>query len=66
MKFKNLYKGQFNWQREIYTFYRYAFSEDSAKVLMFRALAKKLDTSIQNIKVYFNGSSDNFKIRKEK
>lgn len=65
MKIKNLYCGTFNWHLEIHVVYKHAYSKAAAKALMFVELAKKLDTSVRNVRFYFNGSLDNFKIEKE-
>ena len=60
------YKGTFNWHGEIHTFYRYAISEDHAKELMLLALGKKLGRYFPLLRVYFDGSKDNFKIEEVK
>ena len=60
---KRLYQGIFNYQREIHIIHRYARDESDAKCLMLQELARRLDTSVRMLKFYFDGSSDNFKIK---
>jgi hypothetical protein len=59
---KNLYKGQFNYQGEIHTLYRYAKSNEGAKGLMIIELSKRLGISASALRLYFSGSRDNYSV----
>lgn len=63
---KHKYKGTFNWQREIHTFYRWAISTEHAKWLMLNELAKMLGISKRTVKHYFDGRFDNHSIERIK
>jgi hypothetical protein len=62
---KDLYKGQFNWQGDTHHLFRWAVSEQHAKLLMLKALAKRLGMSEYALRNYFAGQKDNFHIKKE-
>ena len=59
---KQLYKGIFNYSREIYILYRYAFTERQVWFQMCRYLAKKDGVHPSVVMNLFDGSKDNFKI----
>ncbi len=64
-RLKDLYKGTFNFSREIITRYAYAFSEKQAKTIMMRRIAKKNDVPYSYVYGIFNDSSNNYVIEKE-
>jgi hypothetical protein len=61
---KQLYKGTFNWHGEVHIMYRYA-TEATAYDTLVRALAKRLGRVPSAVRIYFNGTVDNFKIERE-
>ena len=64
-KVKTLYKGAFNYSREMEIRYAHAYSGRQAKVLMMRQLANDHDVSYQTVFAMFNGDKPNFTIEKE-
>lgn len=60
------YKGTFNWHGEIHTIYRHGINKEHAKEMMLMALGKKLDRHFPLLRIYFDGSKDNFKIEEVK
>jgi len=62
---KILFTGTFNYHGEVSVVYRYAKTERQAWGLMCRRLAKKYRVLPSVTTGYFNGSQDNFKIKKE-
>lgn len=61
-----LYKGVFNYQREVHTIYCHAASILQAHKLFLRRMSKIYDCSIQHMLAYFDGSKDNYKITIER
>jgi hypothetical protein len=62
---KVLWKGAFNYSREMEIRYAYAYSGRQAKVLMMRQLANDHEVSYQVVFSMFNGDKPNFTIEKE-
>jgi hypothetical protein len=62
---KPLWKGVFNFNREIYILYAHAYSEKQAWAVMCRRLADKTDVRWNNVTSYFNGEKDNYVIKRE-
>jgi hypothetical protein len=65
MKRLPLYKGVFNYQHEVHTIYCHAASLLQAYRLFMRRLSKIYDCSVVRMIAYFDGSKDNYTIRKE-
>ena len=65
MKVKNLYRGCFNYTREVHILYVFAFSAVQAKEIMLRRLAHKHGVSLYWVRGLFNGQVDNFEVRLE-
>ena len=63
---KTFYKGTFNYQGEIHTFYCYAASREQAHKFFCRRLARVYEIHVSRFEAYFNGSKDNYKIEVEK
>jgi hypothetical protein len=59
---KQLYQGRFNFFGEVHELWRWASSPKQAKQLMLRELAKKVGYLVPFVRVYFNGSKDNFTV----
>jgi hypothetical protein len=64
-KSKPLYKGWFNFQRELRILHCHAYSERQAWMNMCRQIAKLHDVSISMVMNYFNGDKDNYAIKEE-
>jgi hypothetical protein len=62
---KNLFMGQFNFNRQTYILRRYAYSEKQAKALFVKALAKKHDLPERAVWAYFDGEKQNYSIQVE-
>lgn len=62
---KDLWRGTFNLNRQVFIEYAYAASERQAWLVFCRRLAKKTGVYPQVTMNYFKGDKDNFKIRKE-
>lgn len=62
---KILFKGLFNYGRELAVKYAYAYSGRQAKVLMMRQLATDHNVTYRVVAAIFNGSKPNFEITKE-
>ena len=62
---KDLWCGVFNLNHEVHTEYAYAASERQAWLVFCRRLAKKTGVYPRVTMNYFNGSKDNYSIRKE-
>jgi len=61
---KQLYKGTFNWCNESYELFTHANSPDSAYLNFIGQLHKKIKFSQRSIMMYFDGSKDNYFIRR--
>lgn len=64
-KVKDLYKGVFDNRGETFVQYVYAGSEKQAKLLMIRQIAKGMSKDPAPLFFLFDGSRDNFCVRKE-
>jgi hypothetical protein len=62
---KDKYIGRFNFQREIYIEYAYAFSPLQAKMVIMRRIAKKQDVPFFTVYNFFNENKDNWEIQLE-
>ena len=62
---KNKFCGIFNYSREVYILYCYAFSPTQAKEIFFRRLAKLHNVSVYTVRQVFDGSKPNFEIKIE-
>lgn len=60
------WKGIFNFQRELYIEYCYAYSKKQALVVMCRRIAKKQRVIPSLVMNYFDGTKDNYSIQEEK
>lgn len=60
---KNRFKGDFNYNGQVFTIYKYAKSGHHAYFLMTRDIAKRVGLRHANIKYYFNGIMDNYRIQ---
>ena len=63
---KQHYKGTFNWSGESYELHTYANSPDSAWLNFIDQMSKKMkmEFSKRTIMKYFDGSKDNYHIRR--
>jgi hypothetical protein len=66
MTSKPKYEGKFNWHGEVLTYFRHAHSKDEAKVQMLLEMGKAVDRPLGVLVREYNGSEDNFKIRRVK
>lgn len=64
-KIKNKYRGVFNYSREVYILYRYAFTEKQAWKLMCDEIARLHEVHPSHVFAMFDGSRDNFSIEVE-
>lgn len=62
---KSLYCGVFNFKRERYIEYVYAYTPLQAKMIIMRRIANKQGVPLSWVCNYFNGAKDNFKIEPE-
>ena len=62
---KQCWKGIFNFNRELYILYAYAFSEKQAKEIFFRRLADRQDVGINTVRNFFNDEKPNYEITLE-
>ena len=65
MKPKSLWRGVFSYSHEAHVLYAYAHSNEQARVIFCRRLAKKHDVHPATVLGLFNGSKDNFSIEIE-
>lgn len=63
-KVKRLYKGIFQFNREIFRLHTKAHSKEQAKVYMFKRIAKEHDVSFYTVNNYFN-EHDTFNVSEE-
>lgn len=63
---KKLYKGTFNLNGQNMIFYRYAFSETQAKIMILNSIIEKSGLSRGVVLSAFDGRKDNFRIEKIK
>ena len=61
-----LYKGTFNYQREVHILYTHSASVLQAHKFFMRQLSKFHQCNIRHMMAYFDGSKDNYKIEIEK
>ena len=59
---KSLFRGVFNYSREVEILYRYASTERQAWLVMCKALAKKHDVNLSYVMGLFDGHSKNYEI----
>jgi len=64
-KIKFLYRGRFNFAREVHTLRTRAYSERQAWLHFCRKLAKIHEVHVIHVMGLFDGSKDNYKIVKE-
>jgi hypothetical protein len=64
-KTKDMYSGRFNYSREIFLMYRYAFTERQAWKMFCEELAGKHNIRVGAVMNLFDGSKDNFEIKNE-
>jgi hypothetical protein len=64
-KLKSLWKGRFNFSREIHHLRTHAYSERQAWACFCNRLAKIHDVHPRHVMAVFDGSRDNFKIQLE-
>jgi hypothetical protein len=64
MTSKPNWEGKFNWHGEILTYHRHAHSQAEAKVLMLVAMAKDVGHRAPALFRKYDGSRDNFEIRR--
>lgn len=62
---KNLYRGSFNLNREVFVEYAYAYTERQAWAVFCRRIAKKTGVSPRVAMNQFNGEKDNYNITTE-
>lgn len=62
---KPLWRGVFNFQREVRILYARAYTEKQAWLVMCRRIAKIHDVHLINVMAYFDGSKPNYEIAKE-
>ena len=62
MKVKHLFRGVFNFSKQILVLYAHAFSEAQAKEIMLRRIADKHGVSLYWVRGLFNEKQDNFEI----
>lgn len=65
VKTKARYEGKFTWYGETHTLYRYASSEKQAKTLLLCALSQELKVHFCVVSATFDGSHDNYSIKKQ-
>lgn len=65
MATKSVWKGMFNYNRELYVLYCYAYSKRQAWVALCRRLADKHGVKPQTVMNFFNGTKDNYEITLE-
>lgn len=66
MTIKKLYKGTFNYQREVVEEWTWAISEREAWSRITARIAAAVDASTYTIRQYFDGTKDNYKIEEVK
>ena len=62
---KQLFRGVFNYNRQVIILYRWAYSLSQAREVMFRTLSRKHNVSLYWVRGLFDGSKDNFEIKIE-
>ena len=62
---KHLWCGVFNYHRQMFVEYAYAYTEKQAKLVFCQRIAKKAGVHPGVICNIFNGNNDNFQIKKE-
>ena len=62
---KDIFRGAFNMNKEVFIEYAWANSELQARFVMCNRIAKKKKVHPGVIFSYFSGESDNYKIQKE-
>lgn len=65
MKIKNKYRGVFNYSRDVYVLYCFAYSKRNAWLIFCRRLAKMQGVIPSVVMNYFNGSTRNHEITVE-
>jgi len=60
-----LFEGEFNWYGQTFRLWRYAKTENHAFLLLTRKLAKTVGRRLSFVHLYFNGTTDNYKITKK-
>jgi len=63
-----LFEGKFNWYGEngkAFHLWRHARTEKHAFLLFTRKLAKTVGRRVSFVRLYFNGTTDNYKITKK-
>ena len=59
-----LYKGEFNWHGESFVLHRHATTAQRAWFFMTLHISKVVKTSHGQVKYYFGGIKDNYKVKK--
>lgn len=62
---RKLFKGWFNFSHELHVMYAQAYSERQAWMHFCRRIAKKHDVPLRMVMGHFDGSIDNYVIKKE-
>ena len=61
---KPKYEGKFNWHGEVLTYYREVHSKAEAKTLMLLEMSKMVDRPLGVLLGLYNGTQDNFEMRR--
>lgn len=61
---KGKYQGIFNWYGEVHTLHTSALSEGQARTFMCKKIAECLKLEHSAVLIYFNGSKNNYEIKK--
>ena len=64
-KIKDMWRGAFNLNHEVFIEYTYAYTKRQAWLVFCRRIAKKTGVHPSVTMSYFDGSKDNFSIQKE-
>jgi hypothetical protein len=64
-KIKQLWKGMFNFRRELYIEFAYAYTVDQAKIVMARRIAKKQEVLPVIVLGYLKDHPNSFEIKLE-
>lgn len=58
------YQGTFNWYGEVHTLWTIAINPNQAYSNMTTRLAKALKLSVRFVRLYYDGSKDNYRIER--
>lgn len=65
MAIKHLWKGLFNYTRQLHVLYCYAYTKRQAWLSFCRQLSRRHNVPLNYVTCYFDGSKDNYEIEIE-